>query len=206
MRGTEVRGLVAVIVVSAVIGVLFVNLSDAGDDAVATTATTAPPTTTTAPPTTTILDAEAALARLCLAAENLTAEVTEIDEAAGGEPPPGPVQQAAERFYALTRELPVEPVAVRAEFAGAYEYFREFNAIGEPNDYDVFAIAATGQAERYKALLDEEIDVVGLEATRAYIGFSCGVALPDDLAIREEFKRTNETPIRRSAPPTTAAQ
>jgi hypothetical protein len=105
--------------------------------------------------------------------------------------------QLAETFYEEARTLVSGPL--RAEYEAAAQYFAEYNAIGEPHDYDLFRILQAGEGDRWAQLILRP--PLGVEEVRASVAFACDVRLPPPPTVTT----TTTTPPRTTAPPATAA-
>jgi hypothetical protein len=160
-RNAERRGTIAVVVVGLIIVGLLVALS--GTPKRNRVVVAAEPTTDAGRTTTTLAPAD----ELCQLARRYSSDA--------GDQPPKTVAQVAEVFYDQARALIVDP-ATRAEYEAAWNFYKSYNDIGEPANYDLFTIVAQGNGERWRALISRP--GLGVDATVANVGFLCGVKLP----------------------------
>jgi hypothetical protein len=80
----------------------------------------------------------------------------------------------AETFYTRASEL--APPDARPEYEAAANYYTEYNNIGEPYEYDFWAILGSPDGARWMQLLLR--DPLGLATAQANVAFLCQVALP----------------------------
>jgi hypothetical protein len=152
------RGALVALAVGVAIVVLYVALQP-GDRpkrtaAVASTSTVV--TTTTRPP----------IEELCDLAHDFEQSSRDQD--------PNVAARLAESFYERAKAL--APDDSRPEFDAAARYYTEYNNIGEPLDYDFWAILATPDGARWVQLLFRE--PLGVAAARANVSYLCQVDLP----------------------------
>ena len=153
------RGALVALLVGVTVLVLYVVLQP-GDRAerVEAVTTTNPPaaTTTTRPP----------LEQLCgLAAVFLDASRDQDSTVTA---------RLAESFYEQAKTL--APTDAQPEYDAAARYYTEYNNIGEPYEYDFFAIMASPDAQRWTQLLFGE--PLGVATARANVAFLCQVNVP----------------------------
>lgn len=186
----EMRGLVAVVVVGILIAVLFVRISEYGEDesvaaagvATTTTSTTTSTTTTEAPAQ--FENAFAGVQNLCDSAEDFIAgSESEIEY-------PGKIPQLAEEFYA--RVIDGVSDQIKAEYSASLRYYTEYNELALPYNYDGLTILQSDGGERWGLLASSEPP--GVEATRANVAFLCdGVEIPEPpLMSSSEFERLQD--------------
>lgn len=203
-EGSELRGFVVVLLVSVAIAIAFVVISaidPTEQELVAgTTSTTSSTTTTTVVP----LTEEDRLELLCRRAEEFVAEIEPFRENGVL------VSRAAENFYVEVVEL--APADVRPEYEAALDHYTDFNDIGDPFAYDTEKILLENEelGRRWEQLVTREPFAV--DATRAHIGFACGVVLPEAYTEDpEDFEKIKVAvdrvlnPERYERPPTTTA-
>jgi hypothetical protein len=175
------RGEFVALAVGVAVVVLYVALQP-GDrpERTATTATTTTvaATTTTRPP----------LEELCDLAH-------EFEQSSQGQDATV-TARLAESFYERARTL--APDDTKPEFEAAARYYTEYNNIGEPFEYDFFAILASPDGPRWLQLLFRE--PLGVGAARANIAYLCEVTLPPPPTVTT----TTTTRPRTTAPPDTA--
>lgn len=187
----ERRGTVAAAVVAILIGVLYVLLQPSDNPQAAAPA---PKPTTTLPASTTTTDP---VRELCDLADQYATAAADQDVTS--------VARLAEHFFDRARQ--VTDGEIRAEYDAAYRYYAEYNAIGEPYDYDLFQIAAAGNGERWLQLLLRQ--PLGVDVATANVAFLCGVELPPPPTITTTTTRPAPRPTTTDAPsapsPSTAA-
>ena len=186
----ELRGLIAVVIVGVLIAVLFVRISEYGEEETVS-AESLPATTTTSTSTTSttvavplVVDALEAIGVLCGAANEYVDGVnSDINY-------PGKLPQLGEEFYG--KVVDVVPVEIRAEYDAAFRYYTEYNDLAEPHDYDGLTILISDGGERWGALVNGTPP--GIAATQANVAFLCEqLELPDPpLMSASEFKRLND--------------
>ena len=184
MGVAEIRGFLAFAAVVAAIAYLWVQLDDTPDaKAVAVASSTT--TTTVAAISTTSTTPEQAIGVVCDRAAGFEADVATIDEDDGD----GPVARLAAAFWAAV--LPDLPVDVRAEAVAVVDYYESYLEVAEPFDYDLVRIIIEGDKERYEQLLTRPAP--GLENSRGFLLFVCGVETPDkpSMSVRA-FRRLEE--------------
>lgn len=173
----ERRGTIAFAIVAATIAVLFVVLPRHDDTPppppAAASSTTAAPTTTLEP-----------LQRLCKLADQFVADAKDL--------PPNQQARLAEVFYTRARDL--VDGSYRAEVDAAARYYQQYNAIGEPLDYDLFRIVASPDGDRWLQLVLRP--PVGVDNAASGIAYLCQVELPPPPTI-------TTTTTTRYVPPTT---
>jgi hypothetical protein len=156
---TQRRGALAALAVGVAVVVLYVVLQP-GDrprrvaSADTTTSTLAP--TTTRPP----LDELCDLAR-------------EFEESSAGQDVTV-TARLAETFYERASEF-AAPDA-RPEYEAAARYYTEYNNIGEPYEYDFWAILGSPDGARWMTLLFRE--PLGVGVARANVAYLCHVEVP----------------------------
>ncbi len=186
----ELRGLIAVVVVGVLIAVLFVRISEYGEEETVaaesliatTTSSTSTTSTTVAVPL--VFDALEAIGVLCESANEYVESVnSDINY-------PGKLPQLGEEFYA--KVVDVVPTEVRAEYDAAYRYYTEYNDLAEPHGYDGLTILLSDGGERWGALVNGTPP--GIDATRANVAFLCEqLELPDPpLMSAGEFERLSD--------------
>ncbi len=187
------RGLISVVVVSIIIGLLFVRIADYGTEetsAAANRAQLTPTTTSTTSTTSTVApgpqisSALGSIGLLCdRALEFIASSESEFVY-------PGKIPQLAEEFYveAIDYSLP----QVKREYEAALRYFIEFNDLGEPHEYDPLTILRSDSGERWGLLATGEPP--GVAATRANVAFLCdGIEIPPPpLMSDSEFDRLRD--------------
>ncbi len=172
----EMRGLVAVVVVGILIAVLFVRISEYGQDEEVsaatgpTTTTSTSSTTSTSAPPSAIVSALSGVRTLCESAtEFIEASNTDIEY-------PGKTQQLAEEFYVKVNES--VGAQVQLEFDAALRYYTEYNDLAEPYVYNGLDILRSDGGQRWALLAAGEPP--GVEATRANVAFLCdGIEIPE---------------------------
>ena len=170
MGVAEIRGFLAFAAVVAAIAYVWVQLDDTPDaKAIAVEAGTT--TTTVAATSTTSTTPEQAIGVVCDRATAFAAEVANLDEDDGD----GPVARLAAQFW--TAVLPDLPLEARTEAVAVVEYYDSYLEVAEPFDHDPVRIIIEGDKERYEQLLTRPAP--GLENSRGFILFSCGVETPD---------------------------
>ena len=169
MGVAEIRGFLAFAAVVAAIAYLWVQLDDAPDAkaVVASRATT----TTAAATSTSSTTPEQAISVVCGRATALAAELATIDEDAGD----GPVARLAAEFW--TAVLPDLPVEARTEAVAVVGFYESYLEVADPFDHDAVRIIIEGDKERYEQLITRPAP--GLENSRGFILFTCGVETPD---------------------------
>ena len=171
VRWTELRGVIAVVVVIAGIAIAWSRIeSHTGADGSAVVATTTTTTTTTPPPVTTQSQDEANRL-ICERARSLVDEVAEVPPEAG----PGPVAVLALEFWEDV--YPLAGVGARAEIVGVITYYEAYVETAAPFDYDPARIIVEGDKERLEQLITRPAP--GFDGARALIGFGCGIETPD---------------------------
>jgi hypothetical protein len=154
------RGTYAALAVAILIVVLYVVLRP--DEGEIKAARAADPTTSTSTSTTTL----APRVQLCILATAFAAAARDVD--------PNVIARLGETFYTQARELVTGDI--RAEYDAAARYYTEYNAIGEPYDYDTERIAKEGDGERWAQL--RQRPPLGVDQARADIAAECRVDLP----------------------------
>ena len=81
----------------------------------------------------------------------------------------------ATEFWASV--LPDLPADVRTETVAVVEYYQSYMEVAEPFDHDPVRIIIEGDKERYEQLLTRPAP--GLENSRSFLLFTCGVDVPD---------------------------
>ncbi len=187
----EMRGLVAVVVVGILIALLFVRISEYGEDesVAAASVTTSTSSTTTSSTTTTeapplFANALAGIQNLCESAEDFVLGAESDIEF------PGKVPQLAEEFY--TKVVDGVDDQVRAEYSAALRYYTEYNDLALPFNYDGLSILQSDGGQRWGLLASSEPP--GVEATRANVAFLCGgLEIPEPpLLSASEFERLSD--------------
>lgn len=189
----EMRGLISVVVVSIIIGVLFVRIANYGTDEtsasaevarVTPTSTSTTSTTTTVPEGPQISDALGSIGLLCNRAQEF------IDGTESEIVYPGKVPQLAEEFYAESIDYALAQVT--REYEAALRYFTEFNELALPHGYDPLTILRSDAGERWGLLATGEPP--GVAATRANVAFLCeGMEIPPPpLMSDSEFDRLRD--------------
>jgi hypothetical protein len=79
-----------------------------------------------------------------------------------------------EAFYTRASEL--APPDVRPEYEAAARYYTEFNNIGEPYEYDFWAILGSSDGPRWMHLLFRE--PLGVPTARVNVAFICRLEVP----------------------------
>jgi hypothetical protein len=187
-RLAEVRGSVAALGVGLAVVVLYVALQP-GPAPVREAA----PTTTTEAPDATVPTTRPAPEVICELARWF-ADAASPDD-------PNHNARLGETFYEESRLLVTG--ALRAEFEAAAQYFAEYNAIGEPHDYDLFRIIGAGDGDRWTQLILRP--PLGVEEVRASVRFACDIDLPPPPTITTTTTTTTTTLPPTTAPPTSAA-
>ncbi len=177
MWGERIRGIIAVGVVCAAIGIAFVTIDAGGDEdtTTASTSTTVAPTTST---TTTVPDETADFDRLC----ELTTELyTTLVE--GSVFDIGHETRALETFYTGAATLNLD--FLTPEYQAAARHYQQYNAVGGPFGYDTERILSeSDDADRWVSLVTRP--AVGVDESRAHVLFICGVDLPEAPSVDEE--------------------
>jgi hypothetical protein len=158
------RGTAATVVVAILIAVLYVVLQPDGDRPRAAPAQEQPGTSAAATATTTTTLAPEV--QLCDLAREFADAAATVD--------PNVVARLAETFYTHARDLVSGPV--RVEYDAAARYYTEYNAIGEPYEYDTARIEQAGNGQRWAQL--QQRPPLGVEEARVDVGGACQVDLP----------------------------
>jgi hypothetical protein len=166
----EIRGFLAFAAVVAAIAYLWVQLDDAPDAKAVVVASTAT-TTTAAATSTSSTTPEQAIRVVCDRAARLAADLATIDEDDGD----GPVARLAAEFW--TAVLPDLPVEARTEAVAVVGFYDSYLEVADPFDHDPVRIIIEGDKERYEQLLTRPAP--GLENSRGFILFTCGVETPE---------------------------
>jgi hypothetical protein len=168
------RGALVALVVGVTILVLYVVLQpgDRPEQVAAVTTTSTPEvTTTTLPPL-----------------EELCGLAIEFEEAARGQDAVV-TARLAESFYDRAKSL--APTDAQPEYAAAANYYTEFNNIGEPYEYDLFAILGSPDGERWTRLVFGE--PLGVATARANVSFLCKIDVPPPPTITTTTTRPRST-------------
>jgi hypothetical protein len=160
------RGTAATVVVAILIAVLYVVLQPDGERPRAAPAQEQPGTSAAATATTTTTTTLAPEVQLCDLAREFADAAATVD--------PNVVARLAETFYTHARDLVSGPV--RVEYDAAARYYTEYNAIGEPYEYDTARIEQAGNGQRWAQL--QQRPPLGVEEARVDVGGACQVDLP----------------------------
>lgn len=176
MWWTELRGLLAVVLVAGGIALAWNAIENRPVkdlDLASTTTTTT--TTTTQPPTTTI-DQDARNIEICEHARTLETNLALV-AADGG---PGPVAELVLDFWRQIEGLAGS--SARAEISAVVTYYEDYLETAAPFGFDTAKIIVEGDKEKLQQLLTRPAP--GLAESRALIGFGCGVDVPDQPSMR----------------------
>lgn len=168
MWWTETRGLIAVALVVAAIAFAWTRIENPGTavDVAATTTTT----TTTLPPTTTTSAEQAAL-EICERAQTFVDATADLADDAG----PGPVAHFALDFWSDV--LALAAPQIRTEVVAVVNYYESYIETAEPFEFSTTKVILGGDKERLQQLITRPAP--GLVASRALIGFGCGLEVAD---------------------------
>jgi hypothetical protein len=95
----------------------------------------------------------------------------------------------AESFY--TRAGDLAPEDVRPEYEAAARYYTEYNNIGEPYEYDFWAIIGSPDGPRWMQLLF--LEPLGVATARANVGYICRVEVPPPPTVTTTTTRPRAT-------------
>jgi hypothetical protein len=167
----EIRGFLAFAAAVAAIAYLWVQLDDAPNAKAVVVHSSSTTTTLNAVSTTSTTTPEQAIGVVCDRAAEFEAAFATIDEDDGD----GPVARLAAEFWATV--LPDLPVEVRTETVAVVDYYESYLEVAEPFDHDPVRIIIEGDKERYEQLITRPAP--GLETSRGFLLFVCGVEVPD---------------------------
>jgi hypothetical protein len=170
------RGFLAFVAVVVVIAYVWGRLDDEPASKAVIVAAD-PPTTTVVAASTTTTTPEQAQEAICELTDSFAADV----RALGADPEDGPVARLATDFWAAV--LPDLPTEIRTEAVAVVEYYQSYMEVSEPFDHDPVRIIVEGDKERYEQLLTRPAP--GLESSRAFLLFTCGVEVPDQPSMSE---------------------
>lgn len=174
MRWADLRGVVAVAVIVAVI-VFSWRAIEARPIASTGTEATSTTTSTTTGPTTTTTTPAAAIAVTCNRAAAFVAEASLVPADAD----PGPLARLALSFWSDLE--PIAPDALRQELTAVIDYYEAYLETAGPFDFDPAEIILEGDKERFEQLVTRPAP--GLRTARDTIVVLCGIEVPDQPSI-----------------------
>ncbi|MDW3217587.1 MAG: hypothetical protein R8F63_03150 [Acidimicrobiales bacterium] len=176
MWWTELRGLLAVVLVAIGIASAWSWIENRPVEELDLTSTTTTTTTTTTVPPATTIDQDARNFEICAQARVFVDEVALLPSDAG----PGPVAELALIFWQQAEALSTG--AARAEMSAVVTYYEDYLETAAPFDFNTSRIIVEGDKEKLQQLLTRPAP--GLEQSRQVIGFGCGIDVPDQPSMR----------------------
>lgn len=171
VRWTELRGVIAVVVVIGAIAFAWTRIESHGTDEVAGPTRTTTTTTTTTVATTTTLSQDEKNALICVRANALADELVALGPEAGE----GDLVEASLAFWGDVAEL--AGGGPRAEIVAVVSYYEDYIETAGPFDYDPARVIVEGDKEKYQQLITRPAP--GFEGSRGLIAFGCGVEVPE---------------------------
>lgn len=175
MWWTELRGLIAVVLVGGSIAFAWTRIEARPVQDLSEVVSTTTTTTTTTVATTTTLNNEETIFAICERGRSFADELALADSAAG----PGPVARLSLDFWRAI-ELLVDG-SIRAEIGAIAGYYEDYLETAEPFDFNTAKIILEGDKEKLQLLLTRPAR--GLAEGQAFMGL-CGVAIPDKPSMR----------------------